>query len=256
MSRILSSEHCPLNPPLARHYHSSLSIWLSVDPMSDKYPSMSPYTYCANNPVRLVDPDGEDYIVVIDESQKDNKKIIIKAHYKVYGTQSEYDNAYAAVTEWNNQSGKYVVKTDNDEYTIDFDLSIEHITDINQLSKTDYQDNTINFVDKLKSTKKGAIGEALPGKNGGQSKIQMLKEGNEKQPIMHEIGHTLGLNHSDGVMNKFCTYKDEGIFLHHIGGILNHAGFDVTAGKQCAAQIGPYKMVYNKEPFKGELWRK
>ena len=30
--------------------------------MSDKYPSMSPYTYCADNPVRLVDPNGEDPI--------------------------------------------------------------------------------------------------------------------------------------------------------------------------------------------------
>ena len=43
----------------ARYYDSGLSIWLSVDPMSDKYPSMSPYNYCANNPVILVDPDGK-----------------------------------------------------------------------------------------------------------------------------------------------------------------------------------------------------
>ena len=28
--------------------------------MSDKYPSLSPYTYCANNPVKLVDPNGEE----------------------------------------------------------------------------------------------------------------------------------------------------------------------------------------------------
>ena len=42
----------------ARYYSSDLSIWLSVDPMSDKYPSLSPYVYCANNPVKLVDPDG------------------------------------------------------------------------------------------------------------------------------------------------------------------------------------------------------
>jgi RHS repeat-associated protein len=43
----------------ARYYSSDLSIWLSVDPMSDKYPSLSPYVYCANNPVKLVDPNGD-----------------------------------------------------------------------------------------------------------------------------------------------------------------------------------------------------
>ena len=44
----------------ARYYSSDLSIWLSVDPMSDKYPSLSPYVYCADNPVRCVDPNGEE----------------------------------------------------------------------------------------------------------------------------------------------------------------------------------------------------
>ena len=41
-----------------RYYSSDLSIWLSVDPMSDKYPSTSPYAYCRNNPIILVDPNG------------------------------------------------------------------------------------------------------------------------------------------------------------------------------------------------------
>lgn len=31
--------------------------------MSDKYPSLSPYVYCADNPVRLVDPNGEEIII-------------------------------------------------------------------------------------------------------------------------------------------------------------------------------------------------
>ncbi len=44
----------------ARYYNSDLSIWISVDPMVDKYPNLSPYTYCAGNPVRLVDPDGRE----------------------------------------------------------------------------------------------------------------------------------------------------------------------------------------------------
>ena len=48
----------------ARYYSSDLSIWLSVDPMSGKYPSLSPYTYCANNPVKLVDPNGEEVWII------------------------------------------------------------------------------------------------------------------------------------------------------------------------------------------------
>ena len=44
----------------SRYYSSDLSIWLSVDPMAAKYASLSPYVYCANNPVRCVDPNGEE----------------------------------------------------------------------------------------------------------------------------------------------------------------------------------------------------
>ena len=45
----------------ARYYDSDLMTgWLSVDPLADKYPSLSPYAYCAWNPVKLVEPDGED----------------------------------------------------------------------------------------------------------------------------------------------------------------------------------------------------
>ena len=51
----------------ARYYSSELSIWLSVDPMSDKYPSLSPYVYCADNPVKLVDPNGEEMEDNIDK---------------------------------------------------------------------------------------------------------------------------------------------------------------------------------------------
>ncbi|HHU48066.1 MAG TPA: hypothetical protein GXZ40_09245 [Bacteroidales bacterium] len=45
---------------LCYFYHPDPSIWLSVDPMSDKYPNLTPYAYCANNPIILVDPDGRD----------------------------------------------------------------------------------------------------------------------------------------------------------------------------------------------------
>lgn len=41
--------------------HELMTMWLSVDPMSDKYPGVSPYAYCNWNPVKLVDPDGREW---------------------------------------------------------------------------------------------------------------------------------------------------------------------------------------------------
>ena len=42
----------------SRYYSSNLSVWLSVDPMSDDYPYQSNYVYCSNNPLMIVDPNG------------------------------------------------------------------------------------------------------------------------------------------------------------------------------------------------------
>ena len=57
------------NFPSARYYNSDLSIWLSVDPMVDKYPNLSPYNYCADNPVRLVDEDGKEVWIIGEEAR-------------------------------------------------------------------------------------------------------------------------------------------------------------------------------------------
>ena len=47
-----------------RLYDTRVGRWLSVDPLFEKYVSMSPYNYCMLNPVMLVDPDGRKLIIV------------------------------------------------------------------------------------------------------------------------------------------------------------------------------------------------
>ena len=57
--------------------HDLMTMWLSVDPMADKYPNISPYAYCAWNPVKLVDPDGRDFDPTMENMLAKLKNIVI-----------------------------------------------------------------------------------------------------------------------------------------------------------------------------------
>ncbi|PXV59415.1 RHS repeat-associated protein [Dysgonomonas alginatilytica] len=45
----------------ARQLDNAIGRFTTMDPMSEKYYSISPYVYVANNPMRLIDPDGKDW---------------------------------------------------------------------------------------------------------------------------------------------------------------------------------------------------
>jgi hypothetical protein len=38
-------------------------MFTTLDPLAEKYYSISPYVYCANNPVRYIDSDGRDWVL-------------------------------------------------------------------------------------------------------------------------------------------------------------------------------------------------
>lgn len=66
----------------ARLYDPAVGRWTTMDPLCEKYYSVSPYAYCHNNPVNRIDPDGrDDYYSVggqflFRESKKTDRIII------------------------------------------------------------------------------------------------------------------------------------------------------------------------------------
>lgn len=49
----------------ARYNNSALGIWLSVDPLVDKYLWITPYAYTLSNPVKYIDPDGREVTIYL-----------------------------------------------------------------------------------------------------------------------------------------------------------------------------------------------
>ena len=59
----------------ARMYDARLGRWLSLDPLQKKYPSVSAFNYCLNNPNIYIDKDGRDAILIVFPDYKIDPEI-------------------------------------------------------------------------------------------------------------------------------------------------------------------------------------
>jgi RHS repeat-associated protein len=67
----------------ARYYDPRTSVFLGVDPLAEKYPGISSYVYCANNPIKFVDPDGRDVVLTGALTEEALKQLQNAATYDI-----------------------------------------------------------------------------------------------------------------------------------------------------------------------------
>ena len=112
----------------ARYYNPKWSVWLSVDPLAEKYPGWSPYNYTLNNPVRFTDPTG----MVVEESQGPTD------HWKL------------------NDSGKLeLIKKTDDDFNVFFDENGNKLFQTNEqseeLKSEEWEGKSDEYINKMKT---------------------------------------------------------------------------------------------------------
>ena len=104
--------------------HELMTMWLSVDPMSDKYQNISPYVYCAWNPVKLVDPEGMEveYSSFMDRVCVFIESVVNKGFRQRYNDLKQSDETYVFN---HNSNGKNTLTTDGEKIYINYSANQE-----------------------------------------------------------------------------------------------------------------------------------
>jgi RHS repeat-associated protein len=79
----------------ARYYDPRMSMWYGTDPMQGKYPGISTYAFCHNNPINTIDPCGCDTVNLLPPYQMDSRTYNLKMDIKHFDDDPSVINIWA-----------------------------------------------------------------------------------------------------------------------------------------------------------------
>lgn len=182
----------------ARRYYQAVPMFTSPDPSSEKYPWLSPYLYCASDPVNAVDPDGREWRI---SSHRDENN---KLHINIDFTGVVFEHTGRA-----SDLGKLaeVIKTQiEDVFTFgegNFDVTTH--ADIRVARKADQIRDTDHVFAIYSEKDLHPNNETFPAESDtggllikmGKTIVEQTINGINKRTMAHEVGHTGGLDDND-----------------------------------------------------------
>jgi hypothetical protein len=167
----------------ARGYYAAMARFTSVDPLCEKYYSISPYAYCAGNPIRFIDPNGEEIWIYYTDGDRNKQKIQYTQGADYKGNDTFVSNTFSYLNAINNNGGSDM---------LDILSSSKNSFDFVNQPTTDKNGNTIVGALNFDGNQSGGgtiYAGALMGNTSEYSKIESAS---------HELFHGLQQEQGQG----------------------------------------------------------
>ncbi len=150
----------------ARYYDSKISVWISVDPLAEKFAGRSPYEYCFSNPVNLIDPDG---MAPTDDYGIDNfgKIELLKK------TNDKTDTLYTASRD---RDGKLIKNKNADSITVKKGV-LSKIENTEFINSETGEKNDIQLIDASKSSNPNKLFEFVSNNSINEFSLTKFENG-------------------------------------------------------------------------------
>lgn len=247
---------------------------MSIDPLCEKYYWISPYVYCMNNPIRYVDPDGRDGMVT-GSGTKEDPYIITATYFYVDGSlnDDQVKGLNEAAESYNKAGGKNGVKIKNADGStsyVKYNMSVQGVDNVDEARLTTGFETTsgeTRYYGNIVGTAPNTLGAGDEFGSAHNFQVNfnpsnmaegiangMNNSSLHKGVAIHEIGHNLGGEHSDGtsVMDMVTTTNTKS----QIGGTVSTSHSYPTMSNNFTKAIFGKRDTPRTDPAAGRLWTK